>query len=708
MSQPVTEQTIPPLSKVRREWGRIQRQFWNRVSLLRSIWFRRWAFRVHRQQQHRLEAIPAGELTARLRQAYPAPPPDRPRTSVVIPVFNKYELTARCLLSLAALPARETFEVVVVDDGSSDATEGSLSSLPGLRFRRNAANLGFVDSCNAGAGVAAGEFLVFLNNDTLVLPGWLEGLHHAFEVRRDCGLAGSMLVYPDGTLQEAGGLVYRDGWAANRGKGQDLGSPEFNHLRPVDYCSGASIMIRAELFRAVGGFDARYRPAYYEDTDLSFAVRQAGFQVYFQPASKVIHFEGATAGKATSGGVKAFQVTNRAKFREKWADTLARQPERDGAERGGSSTGRILVVDHKVPEPDRDSGSADMFHALRIMISLGYEVDHVPLGNPVFAPRYTEAMQREGIRCFYRPYFRGLRRHLRRHPDYDIVFISRLRTMQRCFGLVRRLAPRAKIVFNTVDLNFVRVGRRAELEGSRHQARKARSHRVAELRYLDQADASILISPAERDLVASEVDPRRLAVIPLIRELPAVRATFEGSRDIAFIGHFTHRPNVDAVRFFLAEIWPSLRQALPEVRFDIIGKDFPPGLLPLLDERVTVRGLVPDLDAVLPGIRLCVAPLRFGAGLKGKLATSLGYGVPSVVSPVAIEGMGMVDGRHALVAVSPEDWVRQILELYRDRDRWERISREGVRFAEAEFSLAANRARFQRLFEGLGAAPAGR
>jgi len=691
-----------------REWARLRQHVEDFLSSLKSIGHRHRQTAVLRQLVASSAAIPNSELAQRLQAAFAQTVPAAPRASIIIPVFNKFGFTARCLLSLAELGYAESTEIVVVDDGSSDDTLAALSCLPGLRYHRNLKNLGFIDSCNAGAHLASAPRLVFLNNDTLVAPAWLEELEFCFSARSDCGLAGSMLIYPDMKLQEVGGQVYCDGSAGNRGKRRDLGHPDFNYLRPVDYCSGASIMIERHVFETIGGFDIRYRPAYFEDVDLAFSVRKQGLQVYCQPASKVIHFEGITSGRKTSSGVKAHQVTNRALFAEKWAEVLSGQPERRGIRREGPpvSVGRILVIDNQTPRPDRDAGSLLLFNSLRIMLQLGYAVDYLPFRRPRHISGYTPQLQREGIRCLYKPYFKGLAHHLKHHgSDYDFVFISRIKTIKKSYALVRRFCPGAKVIFNTVDLNFLRVGRRAELEKSPRLAQKAEGYRRDELFYLNHADASIIVSPVELDLIRQDVDPAKIEIIPLILEFPSRRATYQGSRNLAFIGHFTHAPNVDAMKFFLAEVWPKVRKAMPGVRFDIIGKDFPAELSPLVDDTVTVHGLVPDLDTIFPSIRVCIAPLRFGAGLKGKLATSLGYGVPSVVSPIAIEGMGMIDGEHALVAESPDQWVEQIQRLYSDEGCWQRISAQGLSFAESEYSMAVNRTRFKQLFDRLKALP---
>ncbi|MCW0203278.1 MAG: glycosyltransferase family 2 protein, partial [Rhodanobacter thiooxydans] len=224
------------------------------------------------------------------------PVSEQPRVSVIIPVHGELAYTLACLRSLARHDTQVPFEVIVVDDASPDASAATLAQVGGLRLLRNTANLGFIGSCNAGAAMARGEFLLFLNNDTQVTPGWLDALLRCFAERADCGIAGSRLVYPDGRLQEAGGLVFADGscWTTGRFEARDV--PLFRCRREVDYVSGASLLIRREVFQRIGGFDTRYAPAYYEDADLAFAVRRLGLRVYCEPASTAIHCEGISAG----------------------------------------------------------------------------------------------------------------------------------------------------------------------------------------------------------------------------------------------------------------------------------------------------------------------------------------------------------------------------------------------------------------------------
>lgn len=252
------------------------------------------------------------------------PPP--PRVSIVIPVFNKALYTYNCLLSVLREDPEITKEIIVIDNCSSDETPQLLARLEGAtQVVRNTENNGFVGACRQGADLAQGEFILFLNNDTQVRPGWLREMVAVLDADPQVGLTGSKLIYPDGMLQEAGGIIFSDASGCNYGRRADPTLPYFNISRPVDYCSGASLMIRADLWRQLGGFDERYAPAYYEDTDLCFAARAAGYHVWYCHASEVIHHEGITAGTDLNSGFKAYQNINREKFIDKWREVLESQ-----------------------------------------------------------------------------------------------------------------------------------------------------------------------------------------------------------------------------------------------------------------------------------------------------------------------------------------------------------------------------------------------
>jgi GT2 family glycosyltransferase len=268
-----------------------------------------------------------------------------PRTSIVIPSYNGIGFTEACLAALEeTLPTDLECEILVVDDGSTDDTAKRLRALAKrgrrLKVLRNGTNCGFVVACNRGAAAATGEVIVFLNNDTLPQAGWLVPLLRVLRDRRDAGAVGGKLMYPDGRLQEAGDVIFRDGSGANVGRGDcDAEDPLYSYAREVDYCSGALLATPRALFRELGGFDDRFSPGYYEETDYCFRVRQNGYRVYYQPDSVVLHVE---RGTYVAEGKERYQALNREKFVDKWVNALTAQPE--APNRYNRETWHALVV----------------------------------------------------------------------------------------------------------------------------------------------------------------------------------------------------------------------------------------------------------------------------------------------------------------------------------------------------------------------------
>jgi GT2 family glycosyltransferase len=245
-----------------------------------------------------------------------------PEVSIIIPVHDKFEFTYSCLKSVLDACADISYEVIVADDASADKTAGLSHIVQGVTIVRNETPLLFLRNCNHAAKTAHGRFLVFLNNDTIVKPGWLAAMLGCMKSADDIGVVGSKLLFADGRLQEAGGIIWTDGTGFNFGRGEDPEAAAYRAAREVDYVSGCSLMVRRDLWEALGGFDERFAPAYYEDTDLCFAARRREYRVVYEPGSVLVHFEGISNGRDLSAGVKAYQEKNREAFVEKWRDVL--------------------------------------------------------------------------------------------------------------------------------------------------------------------------------------------------------------------------------------------------------------------------------------------------------------------------------------------------------------------------------------------------
>ena len=635
---------------------------------------------------------------------FTVPAAPAPRASIVIPVYGQLAHTLACLRALAAHPPRVPIEIIVVDDGSPDATAATLPQVAGLRYHRRAANGGFIAACNDGAALARGECLVFLNNDTVPQPGWLDALLATFEAEPDTGLVGAQLLYPDGRLQEAGGVVFSDGRGWNYGRFESTRDPRYSYLRDADYLSGAAIAIPRALFFAVGGFDARYAPAYYEDTDLAFAVRAAGRRVLYQPAAQVVHDEGATSGTDTGSGAKAAQARNRTRFAAHRHHELASHPA-PGTRLSPALLHRaqrqVLVVDALTPQPDHDSGSLRLVNLMRLLREEGAHVVFLP-ANREHAGAATEALQQLGVEAWYAPFARRAPAWLREHgPRFHSVLACRHYVAREFLPLLRTKAPQARMVFDTVDLHYLREQRKAELAGDPQLSRAAARTRSLELDVVARSDATLVVSEVERALLARDAPGARVEVLSNLHQVAGPGQPFAQRRDLVFVGGFRHPPNVDAVRWFAGEVFPRVREALPGIRFHCIGAHAPAEILALGSRPgVAVHGHVPDIAPFMDGCRIALAPLRYGAGVKGKVNLSMAHGQPVVATRCAVEGMHLEDGEDVLVADDAEGFAQAIVRLYRDEALWQRLAVGGLANVARHFSLDAARDTVRRVLLG--------
>lgn len=614
--------------------------------------------------------------------------------SIIIPVHNQLSYTLACVISILQLKTKHSYEILIGDDASTDSTQEVFSNLHStIKLIHQKKNLGFLKTCNAVAKKARGKYLLFLNNDTMLLPSGLEAMVKIFNSRPDVGLVGAKLVNKDGTLQEAGGIIWRDASGCNYGRGNNSEEAEYNYVREVDYCSGACLMILNDLWKEIGGFDEQYSPAYYEDTDLAFKVRARGKKVLYQPKSEVIHFEGISHGRDSSKGIKASQAINQQRFLAQWEMELKDNHFPVGEDlflaRGRSVKRKtILFIDHTIPTPNRDAGSKSVVSYMRFFIRQGFHV--ILLGDNGYAnPPDVQHLQQMSIEVLLLRSIDSMQEWLVKYGRYiDYAFLSRAHTSLHWVAPLRK-STTAKILFYGHDL-ISRTEERA------YQDTRMRSHQLIAQDFKRHEKAihplvDIIYYPSqvEVDYLSEKLKEKEIRKIPLY----VLEQARKGSKynaalrsGLLFIGGFRHPPNLDAVLYFINHIFPKVLTSLPDLQLTIVGADVPVDLFKLSSKNVTIKSNVMDeyLLELIDTTKLSIAPLRYGGGIKGKIVDSMQNGLPVITTSIGAEGLEAEKGHIAVASL--EDFARKLTELYNDDGVLNLMSKASLRYVADHFS----------------------
>jgi GT2 family glycosyltransferase/SAM-dependent methyltransferase len=613
------------------------------------------------------------------------------KASIVVPIHDQPQATLNCLRAVAANTAGVPYEVVLVDDASGPELVNALRHVRGARVVRNDVNQGFLRSANRGIATTRGEFVVLLNNDTEVQGGWLSAMVELAESDEEIGAVAGKLLLPDWRIQEAGGIIWRDGSAMHAGRGEHRLEASYNYVRPVDYGSAACLLVRGDVLRDLGGFDDRYAPAYYEDADLCFEIRARGLRVMYQPLAEVLHHEGTSHGVDVTTGIKANQARNATVFREKWAEVLDRDqappdPEHQLRHHDRTSGPRVVVADFRVPVAREDAGSLRMREILLGLRELGCHVTFMP-ENRILTEPDTGELQQAGVEVLHGPF--DERHVLTQFGDnVKLAILSRPTVAARLVAVMREVIPSAHLVYDTVDLHYLREQRRAAVDPDLDLDALITFMRELEMALIRSTDETITVSEEERDAVLEAVPGTQISVIPTINRVGDETTAPDGRKGIMFLGGFQHPPNVDCAVHLVRDILPLVRREIGLVPMTIVGSHPPDAIRALTEEveDVEVTGFVEDVTPYFSGHRLMAAPLRFGAGINGKITHSLASGLPVVTTSLGAEGLSGVNGEHFLVADDDESFAAAVTDVYRDDALWKRLSSNGRTLAAERFS----------------------
>ena len=621
-----------------------------------------------------------------------------PVVSIGLLFHNRAEMSLQCLQSLVAGAGQVPFEVIIVDNASTDNTSALLERIRNARILRNPANLGFGGGYNQVAELAVGKYLFLLNNDTQLLPDSLQVLVDTLESDPTIGAVGGKLIFPDGRLQEAGSIIWRDGSCLGYGRFDDPFKGEYCYVRDVDFCSAALLLTPRQLFLDLGGFDARYAPAYYEDADYCMQLWTKGYRVVFQPFAAAIHHEFGSSG---SERALPLQREHRRIFVDKWSEQLERfeLPEPAHiitAREHRSDAKRILFIDDRIPDTRLGSGYPRTYRMLEMLAEMGYRITFFPMQISAYIPDIARALQLRGIEVLYAKTERedpeqkiNFEEFMASRPDYyDVIFLSRPHNMQEALQPLKTYARSTPIVYDAEALFSLRDIKFRELNGER--VSKAEKERLVrdEVALVKAAGTVITVSELEKEQFVKH-GTASVHVLGHILEPHPTPAPFEQRQDILFVSSIMTdpSPNSDAVRYFATQILPLVRQEI-DCQFYVVGTNRIKAIWNLESEFVHIVGKVEDLTPYYNRSRLFVVPTRYSAGIPLKLLEASAHGLPAVVTPLTASQLGWRIDHDLLVGYDPEDFARKVIDLYTSQHLFETLRQNALQRIHLEYSPA--------------------
>ena len=612
------------------------------------------------------------------------PTTEQPRVSVILVVWNRAELTLPCLRSLAAR-SEIGFELIVIDNGSTDRTTALFDRVDGARVYRNDENLYFIHAVNQAAALARGAHLLLLNNDAALLPGAIDTLAATIESSPDIGAVGGKIVFLDGRLQEAGSIIWNNGHCFGYGRGDDPLAPQYMFRRDVDYCSGALLLMRKDLFVQLEGFDTVFSPAYYEETDYCVRLWDAGYRVVFEPGAAILHYEFASRSQDEASEL---QLRHRQLFVERNQARMNTYQSRSDknvlyARTAGEAKQRILVIDDRVPHPYLGSGFPRAHQMLTRLVEWNNLVTLYPTAvidedwSQAYSdlPREVEIMLHGGGGSLEE--FLEDRRNF-----YNVIVVSRPHNMEALATQLKRHRDwfsETRIVYDAEAIFSAREVRKHEILGNPKEARKHQKLLLKEIKLAQLANTVVSVSEEEaRSFRRDGVE--RVHVLGHALEIDPTPERFTERCGLLFVGavHDDASPNGDGVIWLGEAILPKIRLVLGDVSLTVVGINESDRIWSMASEALQIVGPRKELRTLYADKRVFIAPTRYSAGVPHKIHEAAAHGIPVVATPLLARQLGWADGEELLIGETADDLAERSIELYTNPDLWEKVRRQAL------------------------------
>jgi GT2 family glycosyltransferase len=642
---------------------------------------------------------------------------ENPEVSIIIPVYNQIRYTLNCLYTIDQFDRDIQKEIIIINDKSTDHTLEYLKKINGITIIDNPENLGFLRNVNKGIHAAKGEYVYLLNNDVEVQENYLSSLLNVFSNKDNVGAVGSKMIFADNTLQEAGCLIFENTEIVNLGRCEAIDTPKYNFLRKVDYCSGCSL-----LFKRVDGsgnlnlLDEAYLPAYYEETDLCQRLKyEQGLDIYYQPGSEIIHFENISyTGK--DNGKELLLQKNREIFMSRWNQYFTNTRFLDKGNTNNLNAfykkPNVLILEELIPKPDKDSGSRRFLEIIKILQKNQHRiilaVKQLNDEDDVYV-NFFRGIGVEVCKDFVNAQDKIVKVKDQVHEALqfvDIVWIFRPTGFDFWYKMIQEKLAGQKIIYDMVDLHYLRMERENEyIAITKDRKKEMKFFRETEYAAMKTADVVVSISDEEKRIVSGQgIQNEIIFTVSNIHEPVKTQEVAYSEREgLLFIGGFYHMPNMDAVKFLYENIMPLVWAKDASIKINILGPDFPEEIKQqYTSDRFCILGYQKSVDYWFENSRIFVAPLRYGAGVKGKIGQALEFSLPVVTTEIGAEGMGLVDGVTALVSGNnAEHFADKILELYHNEKLWNALHQNSTQPLE-KFSVKQQEQNIKSMFEYLG------
>jgi GT2 family glycosyltransferase len=635
---------------------------------------------------------------------------DQPKVSIIVVLFNQAELTFECLRALAdAIDIAA--EVIIVDNASTDLTKELCAQVIGAHVIRNEENAHFLQAVNQAAPATRGDAVLLLNNDTRITFGSISVAHQLLQEKENIGAVGGKIILLDGSVQEAGCIIWSDGSCFGYARGRTPSDPELQFRRDVDYCSGAFLLVRRSLFERLNWFDTTFSPAYYEDSDLCMRIREAGFRVVYEPRVEILHFEFGSSSSLEAA--IALQQRNQAIFVKRHRTALQKFHHDPGirpfdARMNNRYAGRVLVIDDRVPDPVLGSGFPRARSIMQGLHEAGWFITFYPLNFPIVSwddayrclAREVEVIADQGL-LGLEPFIRS------RIGYYDAVLVSRPHNMVQFKQAIishPEFLKTTTLIYDAEAIFSAREAGRLKLAGRSLSPSSYQRMINEEIALSKDAAIVLAVSEAEarvfREAVNAEVQVLGHAVVA-----EPTSAAFNNRSNILFVGALDddESPNVDSLVWFVRSAMPLLDRLLGATyRLNVVGRNGSLTARELAGDRVHFFGMVLDLSQFYSTSRIFVAPTRYGAGMPMKVHESAAVGLPLVATSLLASQLGWKDGCELLVADDPENFASACFHLYSDEKVWSKLRANALERIKHDCSPSQFSARLASVLAAVG------